>query len=196
MNVALAQARAIATSAEKIAPYVARFGRSRPVVAVIGENAGTILPDYVIPYGVLSQSGAADVVSICNGSQVLANAGLTRGHRATGHWSTYRARLDKHPDTQWLKNIRYVADGKIVSSAGITAAIPVLIALVEAIGGSASAQATALKLGVSYWGARHDSDAFALKFGDGLAAVKATLFHARDDLGVPLAAGVDEIALR
>lgn len=245
--------------AEKIAPHVARFGRSRPVVAIIGENAGTILPDYVIPYGVLAQSGVADVisvatqtgvlklapltinpdhsvasfdrlypdgadyvivpavtkrddptliawitaqagkgatmVSICNGSLVLANAGLTRGHRATGHWSSYRSRLDKHPDTQWLKNTRYVVDGKIVSSAGITAAIPVSIALVEAIGGTAVAEALAGKLGVGYWGARHDSDAYRLTLGDRLALVTATLFHARDDLGVPLAAGVDEISL-
>lgn len=252
--------RAVADQAtEKIAPYVPRFGRSRALVAVVGQNAGTVLSDYVIPYGVLAQSGVADVVSlatqagvlkmapltinpdhtvatfdqlhpegadyvivpavgkhddptllawvaaqarkgatlvsICNGSLVLAKAGLTRGHRATGHWSTYRARLDDYPGTQWLKNTRYVADRKIVSSAGITAAVPVSIALVEAIGGSARAQALARQLGVGYWGARHDSDAFGIKLGDWMAGFKATLFHAREDLGVPVAAGVDEISL-
>ena len=39
---------AVEQASEKIAPYVARFGRSRPVIAVLGENAGTVLPDYVI----------------------------------------------------------------------------------------------------------------------------------------------------
>jgi hypothetical protein len=49
---------------EKIAPYVPRFGRARPLIAVVGENSSTVLSDYVIPYGVLSQSGVADVVSL------------------------------------------------------------------------------------------------------------------------------------
>lgn len=244
---------------EKIAPYVARFGRTRPIIAVVGENRGTVLPDYVIPYGVLARSGVAHVVSlatqtgplkmsplqinpdssvaefdkqypegadyvvvpavkehedptliawiieqagkgatmvsICNGSLVLAHAGLTRGHRATGHWSTHKSRIRKHPETQWLKNTRYVADGKIVSSAGITAAIPASLALVEAIGGTARAQELATELGVANWGPQHDSEAFRLTFGDGLAAAANTFFRAKQDVGVPISPGVDEIAL-
>ncbi|MES2296573.1 MAG: DJ-1/PfpI family protein [Pseudomonadota bacterium] len=245
--------------AEKIAPYAARFGRSRPIVAVVGENGSTVLADYVIPYGVLSQSGVADVVSvatqpgllklpplqispdntvaqfdqrypegadyvfvpavmkqddptllawiaaqagkgatmisICNGSQVLARAGLTSGHRATGHWSTYQSRLDKFPDTQWVKNTRYVADGKIVSSAGISAALPTSLALVEAIGGTERADVLAKSLGVAYWGPRHNSDAFHFKTSDGVGAFTSSVFHARQDIGVPVAPGIDEIAL-
>lgn len=244
---------------EKIAAYVARFGRSRPLIAVVGENSSTVLADYMIPYGVLSQSGVADVVSlatlpgllqlpplqikpdstvaqfdsrypegadyvfvpavmkrddpvllawivgqaakgatmvsICNGSLVLANAGLTRGHRATGHWSTYQQRVAKFPETNWLKNTRYVADGKIVSSAGISAAVPISIALVEAIAGTERADALARTLGVGYWGTRHHSDAFRITPGDGLAAFTSTVFQARQEVGIPVAPGVDEIAL-
>ena len=94
----------------------------------------------------------ATIVSICNGSLVLANAGLTRGHRATGHWSTFEFRVGKFPDTRWLKNKRYVADGKIVSSAGITAALPTSLALVEAIAGTERAASLAERFGVSDWG--------------------------------------------
>ncbi len=246
-------------AAEKIAPYAPRFGRSRPLIAVVGENSSTVLSDYVIPYGVLAQSGVADVVSlatqpgmlslpplriqpdsttgefdvrypdgadyvfvpavmkrddpaliawvaaqakkgatmisICNGSIVLANAGLTRGHRATGHWSTYRARVDKYPDTEWLRNTRYVVDGKIVSSAGISAAMPTSIALVEAIAGTARAEQLANSLGVSYWGTQHNSDAFHITVGDGASAIMSTVFRSRQDVGVRIAPGVDEIAL-
>lgn len=248
-----------AQPAEKIAPYVARFGRSRPLIAVVGENSSTVVSDYVIPYGVLAQSGVADVVSlatqpgllslpplriqpdstvaqfdvrypdgadyvfvpavmkrddptliawvaaqakkgatmisICNGSIVLANAGLTRGHRATGHWSTHRSRVDKYPDTQWLQNIRYVVDGKIVSSAGISAAMPVSIALVEAIAGTARAEELARTLGVPYWGTLHNSEVFHITVGDGASALSNMLFHSKQDIGVRIAPGVDEIAL-
>ncbi|MEP7157396.1 MAG: hypothetical protein ABI905_16570, partial [Betaproteobacteria bacterium] len=47
----------------KIDAYVARPGRTRPVVAIIGENSGTELTDFVIPYGVLMQSGVAEVIT-------------------------------------------------------------------------------------------------------------------------------------
>ncbi|MET1081383.1 MAG: DJ-1/PfpI family protein [Pseudomonas sp.] len=44
--------------------YQPRFGRSRPVVAVIGENRMTELIDYVVPYGILQQSATADVLAV------------------------------------------------------------------------------------------------------------------------------------
>lgn len=246
-------------AAEKISPYLARFGRSRPVIAVVGENSGTVLSDFVIPYGVLARTGIAEVVSvatqpgllrleplqikpdhtvsdfdlrfpdgadyvfvpavekrddptliawvasqaakgatmisICNGSIVLANAGLTRGHRATGHWSTYRTRVEKYPDTQWVKNIRYVVDGKLISSAGITAAIPTSLALVEAIAGTEHAVTLAKQLGVDGWGTQHNSDAFNIVFSDYVKGFTNTFFHHTDTIGVPIFEGVDEIAL-
>lgn len=243
----------------QIAPYADRFGRSRPVVAVVGENSGTVLSDFVIPYGVLAQSGVAEVlsvstgagpmtltplriqadrstedfdqrfpdgadyvivpamaknddarllawisaqakkgatlVSICNGSLVLANAGLTRGHSATGHWSTHQMRVKKYPETRWLKNVRFVADGKIVSSAGITAAMPVSIALVAAIAGKERADELAQRLGVADWSTRHDSDAFGFTVMDGVTAARNKALHGSEQVGVRVAPGVDEIGL-
>ena len=253
------------SQAERIAPWRARFGRSRPVIAVIGENSGTELTDFVIPYGVLTQSGVADtftvatrtgllkmrpalkvqpqatiatfdarfpqgadyvivpavvkrdepvllawiaaqgakgstIVSICDGALVVANSGLMKGHRATAHWATEGLRAKQYPDTHWVKNVRYVADGNIVSSAGISAAIPTSLALVEAIAGHARAAALAQQLGVAEWGSQHDSDRFHPHFGRNLNAFVATMvlnphLHGMQHVGVPITAGVDEIAL-
>jgi len=249
----------------KIAPYRARFGRGRPVIAIIGENSGTELVDFVIPYGVLMQADVADVftvatrpgvmkmrpalqlqpqtttrefnarfpdgadyvivpavverddpvllgwiaaqgrrgatvVSICDGALVVAKTGLMSGHRATAHWATQALRAQQYPDTQWLENVRYVADGRIVSSAGISAAIPTSLALVEAIAGQDRAKTVADALGVAEWGAQHDSEAFRPRFGVNLTAFAATnytnrWFHSIQSIGVPVAVGVDEIAL-
>ena len=56
---------ATATPADGSLPsYQPRFGRSRPIVAIIGENSGTELTDFAIPYGVLQASGAAEVVTV------------------------------------------------------------------------------------------------------------------------------------
>ncbi|WP_061249894.1 DJ-1/PfpI family protein [Leptospira alstonii] len=53
-----------AQSFEKIPVYQSRFGRARPVVAVIGDNYMTELTDYIIPYGVLTRSKSADVYAL------------------------------------------------------------------------------------------------------------------------------------
>jgi putative intracellular protease/amidase len=252
-------------AAERIAPYVRRFGRARPIVAVIGENGGTELTDFVIPYGILKQSGVAEVmtlgirsgaltmrpalhvqpeataarfdamypqgadyvivpamvkrddpamrawlvrqsakgatiVSICDGALVVANAGLLKGHRATAHWATLDYRRKTYADVRWVENARYVADGRLVSSAGISAAIPTALALVEAIGGHARAAEVARRVGTADWSPAHDSRAFAPKLGRNLTAFATTnylngWFHHQESVGVSVAPGVDEIGL-
>jgi putative intracellular protease/amidase len=49
---------------EKIAGYEPRFGRTRPLIAVLAQNLGVELADYVTPYGVLAQADVADVLSV------------------------------------------------------------------------------------------------------------------------------------
>jgi transcriptional regulator GlxA family with amidase domain len=131
---------------------------------------------------------------------VVAEAGLSNGHVATAHWATETLRAQQYPGTHWVKDARYVADDRIVSSAGISAAMPTTLALVEAIAGHAHAEATAHALGVTDWSTRHDSDAFQPTFGVNLAAFATTNYtnhwlHSTQRVGVPVAAGIDEIAL-
>ncbi|HJV63266.1 MAG TPA: transcriptional regulator, partial [Albitalea sp.] len=51
-------------SADPLPAYQPRFGRSRPLVVVVAENYYTELTDYVVPYGILAASGAADVMAL------------------------------------------------------------------------------------------------------------------------------------
>ncbi len=250
---------------ERIIPYQARFGRQRPVIAIVGINAGTELTDYVIPYGILQRAAVGEVVavatgagmmtmrpalhiqpqasitefdrrypdgadyvvvpavvrhddpvllswvkqqaakggtlvSICDGALVLASSGVLDGHRATAHWATAGYRRKAYPQVHWVDDRRYVADGRIVSSAGISAAVPTSLALVEAIAGQDRAAATAAMVGAHDWSAVHDSHRFAPKFGRNLSAFAATeylngWFHHPQSIGVTVATGVDEIAV-
>jgi len=68
--------------------------------------------------------------SICTGAMILAKAGLLDGHRATTHWADAAA-LQKYPDIQVDPDAIYVRDGKIYTSAGVTAGIDLALALVE-----------------------------------------------------------------
>jgi putative intracellular protease/amidase len=141
----------------------------------------------------------ATVVSICDGAFVVANAGLLRGHRATAHWASAAYRKKQYPDTRWVDKLRYVADGKRMSTAGVSAALPAALALVEAIGGSERAVALAGRLGVSDWSSTHDSDAFRPRLGANLGAYLTGYtnqwFHTPERLGIAIAPGVDEIGL-
>jgi putative intracellular protease/amidase len=56
--------QATARASSFIAPYIARFGRTRPVIAVVAENTFTELTDYVVPYGVLAESGVAQMFAL------------------------------------------------------------------------------------------------------------------------------------
>ncbi|MCC9063717.1 DJ-1/PfpI family protein [Flavobacterium piscisymbiosum] len=241
---------------EKIDPYKPRFGRDKPVVAVVALNEGTELMDFMLPYGVLGKSGTAQVisvstrsgnvtmspltfslqttisefdslypngadyiivpnirntgdqdlvnwvrsqgekggtvVSICLGAMAVANTGLMDGHRATSYFPNFEERTTLYPKVKWEKNIRYVSDGKIVSSAGISASIPVSIALVEAIAGHKKALSLAQELGVKEWGTEHNSEVFVNydgpgQFGAGSGRIEST--------GIRVEKGDEEIAI-
>jgi transcriptional regulator GlxA family with amidase domain len=131
---------------------------------------------------------------------VLAEAGLLQHRRATGHWASEAMRRDMYPQTQWVNNARYVVDGPVASSAGISAALPMALAVVEAIAGHDVAATVAGALGVQDWSAVHDSERFASGHGaifDALLALQLTnrLFHSTQSVGIQVAPGVDEIAL-
>ena len=60
--------------------------------------------------------------SVCSGSLVLAAAGLLDGRAATTHWAVL-PELRRFERVQVLEQLRYVRDGRIVTSAGVSAGI-------------------------------------------------------------------------
>jgi transcriptional regulator GlxA family with amidase domain len=142
-----------------------------------------------------SQKGAV-VVSICEGARTLAHAGLLRGRHATTHWHALSELARSYPDTVWVRDRRYVQDGNVVSTAGVSASLPASLAIVEAIAGRGEAEATAGRLGVTQWGSRHSTGAFHTTAADYVRGLgKLAAFWAHESVEVPLSDGIDEIAL-
>ncbi|HYV46098.1 MAG TPA: DJ-1/PfpI family protein, partial [Myxococcaceae bacterium] len=138
----------------------------------------------------------ATIVGICAGVLTLGEAGLLDGRQATTHWYVIDDLRRAHPTMQWARDRRYVADRGVVTTTGVTASVPVSLAIVEAIAGRARAEALARELGVTDWSARHDSDAFNLGAGGVTTALGNTLaFWGHQTVGIPVSDGVDEIAL-
>lgn len=82
---------------------------------------------------------ARRVVSICTGAFLLAEAGLLRGRRATTHWAYAEALAARYPDVSLVPDAIFVEDGKLFTSAGITAGMDLALHLVEQDHGPARA---------------------------------------------------------
>ena len=68
---------------------------------------------------------------MCTGSYVLAEAGILDGRRATSHWADCEELAARYPRVSVERDPIYVRDGSIYTSAGATAALDLLLALVE-----------------------------------------------------------------
>ncbi|HEY7887356.1 MAG TPA: GlxA family transcriptional regulator [Steroidobacteraceae bacterium] len=86
------------------------------------------------------------VASVCSGTYVLAAAGLLDGRRATTHWSVTADFSRRFPKVRLDADRIYVRDGKIWSSAGITAGIDLALALISDDLGEDIARRTAQQL--------------------------------------------------
>ncbi|HWF99876.1 MAG TPA: GlxA family transcriptional regulator [Steroidobacteraceae bacterium] len=86
------------------------------------------------------------VASVCSGTYVLAAAGLLDGKRATTHWSLTEDFSRRFPRVRLDADRIYVRDGKVWSSAGITAGIDLALALIGEDLGEDIARRTAQQL--------------------------------------------------
>jgi transcriptional regulator GlxA family with amidase domain len=71
------------------------------------------------------------VASICTGAFILAEAGLLEGRSATTHWQFARELQRRHPGVKVREDRIYITDGRVWTSAGMTAGIDLSLALVE-----------------------------------------------------------------
>jgi len=86
------------------------------------------------------------VTSVCSGAFLLAAAGLLDGRRATTHWSTCDLLARLHPQVAVEGDRIYVRDGRVWTSAGVTAGMDLALALVEDDHGGALALEVARQL--------------------------------------------------
>jgi len=89
---------------------------------------------------------ATTLLSICNGAENLADTGLLNGKSAATHWGDMGRLIDKYPEIQWVKDQRYVPQGNIVSSAGLTSGIDATLYVISQQLGEAAARTVAEKM--------------------------------------------------
>jgi len=96
---------------------------------------------------VVSHAARVDILaSVCTGSLILGNAGLLDGLRATTHWRSLGLMKELFPEVTVDSESHVVEQGKIVTSAGISAGIDMALRVVARCLGETVARSTARHL--------------------------------------------------
>ena len=91
------------------------------------------------------------VLSVCTGSFILGKAGLLDGLAATTHFMAVDGMRQAAPHTELRPSERYVDNGKIITSAGISAGIDMALYVVGRLLGKDVADETARYMQYDYW---------------------------------------------
>lgn len=102
----------------------------------------------------------ARIVSICAGAETLAHAGLLDGREATTHWYELKRLVKTYPNVRWRRDRRWIVDGGVTTTAGVTASIPASLALLRDLTSEDVMRATAARLNVPLPVQPHDGAAF------------------------------------
>lgn len=141
-------------------------------------------------------SGGATIIGVCAGVNTVAAAGLIDGRRFTSHWAEISKLRHRHPTAIWRPDRRVVVDRGVVTTTGVTASLPMALALVEAVGGPEKAKALAETLGAPPADFHHHSADFRLDAATiELAVGNMAAVWSHQVVGLPVRQGEDELAL-
>ncbi|SEN04922.1 Transcriptional regulator GlxA family, contains an amidase domain and an AraC-type DNA-binding HTH domain [Luteibacter sp. UNCMF331Sha3.1] len=136
---------------------------------------------------------ARRVAGLCTGAFALGDAGLLRGRRATTHWAFANALRTRYPEARVEEDRIFTVDGSIWTSAGLTAAMDLALAMVENDLGHEVARSVAHALVMHYRRAGGQSQHSEwLRLGPKSDRMHAALDYARRNLAQSLT--VDDLA--
>lgn len=121
-----------ATSGLTLVPDGSLADAPVPHTLLLPGGQGTRAPDPRLVAWLREHGPRAErLVSVCTGAEILAQAGLLDGRRATTHWAYCDDLARRHPKVTVEQDPIYVRDGNVSTSAGVTAGIDLALALVE-----------------------------------------------------------------
>ncbi len=92
------------------------------------------------------------MASVCTGAFLLAEAGLLDGKKATTHWMDLDRLEKEYPKAYVQRNIKFVDESPIITSAGISAGITMSLYIVKKLLGEEIAAHTAKRMEYEYKG--------------------------------------------
>jgi transcriptional regulator GlxA family with amidase domain len=159
--------------------------------------AGELIPKPVTPaikaFVARAAQDARRVAGICTGAFVLAEAGVLNGRTATTHWAHASRLQERYPQIRVDDDRIFVKDGNVWTSAGMSAAIDLALALIEDDHGVSLARNIARRLVVYHRRPGGQSQFSALlELEPRSDRIQRVLVYAKENLRNPLT--VEELA--
>ena len=92
--------------------------------------------------------------SVCTGAFLLPERAILDGKRATTHWASIAWMREQYPAITMLDDARYVDEGHVITSAGISAGIDMALHVVARLHGEETARWTARRMEYDWTGER------------------------------------------
>jgi transcriptional regulator GlxA family with amidase domain len=124
----------------------ATFADAGPLDLLIvpgGVVSGELARPEVISWIARQATACELVASVCTGALLLAEAGLLNGQPATTHWEDLAELRSGWPQVNVQAGRRWIDNGRVITSGGISAGIDMSLHLVERLAGRALAERTA-----------------------------------------------------
>ncbi|MEM9106607.1 MAG: DJ-1/PfpI family protein [Pseudomonadota bacterium] len=103
-------------------------------------------------------------LSVCTGSALLARSGILDGVRATTNKAAFSWVAEQGPKVKWIKQARWVEDGKFFTSSGVSAGMDMALGAIAHMHGMERAEEIATFAEYS-WHRDKDDDPFARVHG-------------------------------
>lgn len=106
-------------------------------------------------------------MSVCTGAEILGKAGILENKTATTHQAALDTLQSRYKNTRFVKDVRFVEDGNVITTAGVSAGIDGALYVVEKLKGLKEALFVTLIMQYDKW-----------KPGDGLIIGAKTITEA------------------
>ena len=121
------------------------------ILAFFGGNSGAASQNKDVIQWVQKQEDVQYHFSVCTGAFVLAEAGLLDGKTATTFHSALNSLEENYPKIDVKKDARFVDNGKVITTAGVSAGIDGALHLVAKLQGLNAAKRTAYYMEYDNW---------------------------------------------
>ncbi len=117
-----------------------------------GQGTRTAVNRPALIQWIAERAGAAELMtSVCTGSFLLAKASLLDGKATTTHWGSIQRMRDDFPGLDVRENVRWVDEGNVVSSAGVSAGIDMALHILQRLYGAEYAAGVARHMEYDHW---------------------------------------------
>lgn len=143
----------------------------------------------------IQQHSKTTLLSICGGSGNLAATGLLKGKSAASHWLNIGGFQKQYPETNWINDQRYLHDGNVISSAGVSSGIDASLYVISQKLGEPTAAKIAKEINYPSYHFVKNPKMDPFEFELGTYVLNHAFQWNKTKAGVLLYNGVEEMAL-